>query len=212
MEVKLRVLEGKNAGQEVGIRGAKYFIGRADDCQLRPRSELVSRHHCVILIEDGFVAVRDFGSKNGTFVNDERVRGEQELNSGDRLTVGNLHFEVQVSAGPNGKQEPTTDSPDRNAVAAAATPDDDIDLDDWLEGGDTAASTETQTIDMFERTGSEKPKEPQNAPAKNRVQGEDEEVKVVGVSKKRAKSVTAASSRGAAEEALKNLLRGGGWK
>ena len=104
MELKLKVVEGKNAGQEIAVAGKKFFIGRAEDCHLRPGSDLISRHHCVLLIEDGYVGVRDFGSKNGTYVNDERVVGERELKAGDRLLVGPLRFEVQL--GPwSGRQE-----------------------------------------------------------------------------------------------------------
>jgi len=87
MDLKLKVLEGKSVGQEIPVRCKKFFIGRAEDCQLRPGSDLISRHHCVLLVEDGYIGVRDFGSKNGTFINDERVVGERELKPGDRLTV-----------------------------------------------------------------------------------------------------------------------------
>jgi len=43
MDLKLKVLEGKNAGQEVPVTGKKFFIGRAEDCHLRPGSDLISR-------------------------------------------------------------------------------------------------------------------------------------------------------------------------
>ena len=79
MEVKLIVLHGKSAGKEVPVPGPKFFIGRAEDCHLRPQSDAVSRHHCAVLVEDGFVSVRDFGSKNGTFVNGERLLADHRL-------------------------------------------------------------------------------------------------------------------------------------
>ena len=79
MELKFKVLVGNNVGQEVKIAGPKFFIGRAEDCHLRPRSDLISRHHCVLIVEEKLVAVRDFGSKNGTYVNAERVASEREL-------------------------------------------------------------------------------------------------------------------------------------
>ena len=50
MEVKLVVTNGRHAGREIPIKGPKFFIGRAEDCHLRPGSDLVSRHHCVILV------------------------------------------------------------------------------------------------------------------------------------------------------------------
>lgn len=98
MEVRLKVLVGKNVGQELLVPGPKFFVGRAEDCQLRPRSDLISRHHCVLLIENDFVAVRDFGSKNGTLVNDQRILGERELKSGDKLVIGPLEFQVLIQS------------------------------------------------------------------------------------------------------------------
>src|SRR5437764_880289 len=106
MDLKLRVLEGKNTGQEIAITGKKYLIGRSEDCHLRPGSDLISRHHCALMIEDGYVGVRDFGSKNGTYVNKERVVGERELKAGDHLTVGPLQFEVCISHGLAAKKRP----------------------------------------------------------------------------------------------------------
>lgn len=50
MEAILIVASGKNAGRKIAVRGPKFFIGRAEDCQLRPTSDLVSRHHCVIMV------------------------------------------------------------------------------------------------------------------------------------------------------------------
>lgn len=94
MEVRLKVLVGPNAGRELPVAGPKFLVGRAEDCQLRPKSDLISRHHCAILIEEALVTVRDFGSKNGTVVNGSRVRGEIELKNGDKLTIGPLEFEV----------------------------------------------------------------------------------------------------------------------
>jgi predicted component of type VI protein secretion system len=42
------------------------------------------------------VFVRDFESINGTFVNNEQVKGEVELHDGDRLKMGPLLFEVKI--------------------------------------------------------------------------------------------------------------------
>ena len=98
MEVKLIVVHGKHAGQEIAIPIRKFFIGRAEDCNLRAHSDLVSRHHCVIVIEEGYVAVRDFQSKNGTFVNGQRITDETALKSGDRLKVGQIELEIQIAA------------------------------------------------------------------------------------------------------------------
>jgi len=148
MDLKLKVLEGKNAGQEITVAGKKFFIGRAEDCHLRPGSDLISRHHCAIMNEDGYIAIRDFGSKNGTYVNGERVIGERELQAGDRLKVGPLDFEVQISHNLAGKKRPPVH--DLKEAAARAAEDgskDDLDVANWLNEV-PASDSPTQQIKL----------------------------------------------------------------
>ncbi|HWB10484.1 MAG TPA: FHA domain-containing protein [Pirellulales bacterium] len=155
MEVRLKVLVGKNSGQELSIPGPRFFIGRAEDCQLRPRSDLISRHHCVLLIEDGFVAVRDFGSKNGTILNGQRIVGERELKAGDRLVVGPLEFEVVLPtpAPAASKKRPKVESVKEAAARTAEGHGpqgggDNMDVSQWL--GD-AASGDSKVLDAETR-------------------------------------------------------------
>jgi len=139
MEVTLKLLTGSSAGKEIKVPRSKFLIGRADDCHLRPHSDMVSRHHCVLLIEEGFCAVRDFGSKNGTLVNEERVVGQRELKNGDKLKIGVLEFEIELTSSVGGKKRPKVkdvkDVAQRTAVGAAAGKSDDEDISDWLSDG-----------------------------------------------------------------------------
>ena len=134
MDFKLRILSGAKAGQELPIRVAKFFIGRAEDCHLRPHSDLISRHHCALIMQEMGATVRDFGSKNGTFVNDERVRGEQELKSGDTLKVGPLHFEVVLQAQVGGPKLPAVRNVQEavSRLASQSSANKEGTLDDWL--------------------------------------------------------------------------------
>jgi predicted component of type VI protein secretion system len=148
MDLKLRVLEGKNAGQEISVHGKKFFVGRAEDCHLRPGSDLISRHHCVLLIEDGYIGVRDFGSKNGTYVNAERVVGERELKPGDQLTIGPLRFEVHIAHGLGGKKKPpVSDIKEAAARTAQAAAQDPMDVTQWLSGEPNGDGNSTVTAD-----------------------------------------------------------------
>jgi predicted component of type VI protein secretion system len=107
LQGKLRVVGGTNHGKVISLSTRKFLIGREQDCQLRPNSEMVSRHHCVFTLDDFNVRLRDLGSTNGTFVNDERVRGEVMLKSGDRVQIGKLDFEIVISAAePAASAEP----------------------------------------------------------------------------------------------------------
>lgn len=132
MDVKLIVVGGKSAGREISVPGPQFLIGRDEECQLRPGSNLVSRRHCAIVTEEGRAVVRDFGSRNGTFVNDEPVRNERELKTGDHLKVGPLEFEVQLTVGVGGKKKPKVHSigeaAARTVQSAAYHPDEDMDI------------------------------------------------------------------------------------
>jgi pSer/pThr/pTyr-binding forkhead associated (FHA) protein len=150
MDVRLKVLAGANTGQEVKLLAPKFFIGRAEDCHLRPKSDLISRHHCVVMIEDSLVVVRDLGSRNGTFVNDEQVVGERELHAGDKLRVGPLQFEVVVVELPTVKKRPkitsVKDAANRTASGGPGSQGDD-DVTQWLTEETQPAMQDTSEIE-----------------------------------------------------------------
>lgn len=148
MQLKLKVTKGKHAGQEVAIPGPKFLIGRAEDCHLRAGSDAISRHHCVIMIEDGYVGVRDFGSKNGTFINDERVVGERPLKANDVIRLGPLEFVAVILHEVGGKKlSKVKDVSEVAARISGGRPDSasdrDIDISDWLDDGQASPSSAT---------------------------------------------------------------------
>jgi pSer/pThr/pTyr-binding forkhead associated (FHA) protein len=217
MEVKLVVVHGKHAGQEIPIPGQKFFIGRAEDCNLRPHSDLVSRHHCVVMVEEGFVAVRDFNSKNGTSVNGERIGGETELKSGDHLKVGQIEFEIQIMATIAGKKAPKVRSVQEAAARTvqSARPQagsKDLDLGDWFE--DTGAGTMSDTTTMLptnltELSGGaagEKAAPAASAEEKPKETAEEEPEPESPTAAKTQKAKDA-TTREAASKGLKDLLR-----
>jgi pSer/pThr/pTyr-binding forkhead associated (FHA) protein len=152
MQMKLKVLEGSQVGAEVPVSGPKFFVGRGEDCQLRPRSDMVSRHHCALIVESGYAAVRDFGSKNGTYVNGERVEGERVLQAGDQLTIGPLKFEVLLDLTVGGPKRPKVkDVKEAASRTAALGNQGDLEIGDWLNDETDAhvgvAAGETMTLD-----------------------------------------------------------------
>ena len=98
MQVKLKVLVGKNDGKEIPVGMRRFMIGRGDDCHMRPKSEAISRNHCAILVneEEDQVVLRDLNSRNGTYLNGERITSDMSLDSGDHLQLGRLEFEVVI--------------------------------------------------------------------------------------------------------------------
>jgi pSer/pThr/pTyr-binding forkhead associated (FHA) protein len=126
MKLSLVVLTpGKMQGQALVIKLPQFLIGRDPQCHLRPASALISKRHCALLQRDGKAFVRDFDSTNGTFVNDQPVKGEVELRHDDQLKIGPLLFGVRIDAtAPVNRPTPPppTRAPVTQAIAKSATP------------------------------------------------------------------------------------------
>jgi pSer/pThr/pTyr-binding forkhead associated (FHA) protein len=106
MDARLRVLSGPHASETIPISRGKLLIGREEDCHLRPESEFVSRHHCVLLLDDYTLRIRDLGSKNGTFVNGRRVgSSETILLHDDTISIGEMIAQIDLTPVP----DPTAD-------------------------------------------------------------------------------------------------------
>ena len=152
MDVRLKILNGAKTGQALAIRASKFFIGRAEDCHLRPKSDLISRHHCVVVIDDPAIVVRDLGSRNGTFVNGEAVTGESELRDGDQLKIGPLEFQVELKQDSPAKKRPKVNSiKEAAARTAEGSSHDDVDVSDWLgDGEDQQSAHETVEVQAAE--------------------------------------------------------------
>src|SRR6266571_4456479 len=124
MKISLMVLStGSAAGKALPINVAQFIIGRDPGCNLRPASAMISKRHCAVLVKNDKVFLRDFDSTNGTFVNDEPVKGEVPLKDGDVLKVGPLSFKVviesQAAAKPTPPPKPkSADATDEDAAAA----------------------------------------------------------------------------------------------
>jgi predicted component of type VI protein secretion system len=129
MKLSLVVLAtGQQQGKVLTITLPQFLIGRDPQCHLRPASALISKRHCALIQRDGKAFVRDFDSTNGTFLNEQPVKGEVELHHDDKLKVGPLAFAVRLEAGvpagatpPPPTKAPATAKAPAGAVKAAAS-------------------------------------------------------------------------------------------
>lgn len=116
-KVTLTVVKGPSKGQEtIFEERTSCIVGRSKECNPQiPDDEQhrsISRHHCMLDINPPDVRVRDFGSLNGTWVNDlkigQREKGmsadegkqmsfpEHDLKDGDRVRLSNTTFRVEL--------------------------------------------------------------------------------------------------------------------
>ena len=79
-------------GRHYEARGVSIRIGRGHECEVRPvdaAESVVSRIHAELTVgPSGGLAVRDAGSRHGTFLNDEPVTTAVPVRLGDRITLG----------------------------------------------------------------------------------------------------------------------------
>jgi pSer/pThr/pTyr-binding forkhead associated (FHA) protein len=93
---------------------------------------MISKRHCAVIVKNEQVSVRDFDSTNGTFVNEEQIKGEVPLKDGDLLKLGPLSFKVVIEgkpaiSAPTPPPKPrTADATDDDAAAALLSFDDDL--------------------------------------------------------------------------------------
>ncbi|MFK8113739.1 MAG: FHA domain-containing protein [Rubripirellula sp.] len=96
---RLILAVGSRAGLAVPIQTGYYLIGRHEECQIRPKSRSVSRHHCLILHrEETGLSVLDLSSTTGTHVNGKRLvpRDWEPLSDGDMIRCGKVQFQVSM--------------------------------------------------------------------------------------------------------------------
>src|ERR1044072_5165243 len=100
---------GKQEGKLLELKQPQFIIGRAPGCNLRPASPMISKRHCALLVRGEKAFIRDFGSTNGTYLNDERVEGEHELKNDDQLKVGPILFAVRLESSAATPKNPVPD-------------------------------------------------------------------------------------------------------
>jgi len=153
MDVQLVVSSGSRSGQVIPIAEERFVIGRAEDCHLKPRSELVSRYHCEIFLKDGGVFVRDMGSKNGVFLNGHQITETFELKHGDKLTVGPLEFFAHIVLSEKPQKPPRVKSVSDAVARTVAIQSENTEksqedsIADWLlAAGESDAKSDTELM------------------------------------------------------------------
>ncbi|MGP9558634.1 FHA domain-containing protein [Psychrobacter sp. AOP7-A1-24] len=109
-------------------------IGRGSDNDVVLGSKQVSRNHAVLSVLDGQLYVKDLDSSNGTFINEQRIEGNESnhLKVNDTLGFASFSFQVQASAAPVTTSENEAPAPVTAEELVA----------DVHESTDTAAVTE----------------------------------------------------------------------
>jgi DNA-binding winged helix-turn-helix (wHTH) protein len=93
---RLKWMDGR-----VTLEEGEHVIGRDPDVEIFLNSAGVSRHHARIRISAGRAIIEDLGSKNGTFVGDQRVEGPRSIGDGDIIGVGAVKLTLRMVQTPS---------------------------------------------------------------------------------------------------------------
>lgn len=69
-----------------------YTIGRDAACEVSVDHPSLSRQHAKLLLTEASCTLVDLGSRNGTWLNGQRMHGEAVLKSGDEFRCGSISF------------------------------------------------------------------------------------------------------------------------
>ena len=85
------MIYGPELGRKHNLDNPSITLGRSNKCDIQIDQESVSRAHSKIVNAGRAVRIRDLGSTNGTYVNDELVE-ERTLADGDLVKIGRTIF------------------------------------------------------------------------------------------------------------------------
>jgi hypothetical protein len=90
---KLRVeaAAGLRAGSAYSLADGAV-LGRGDQADIQLQDTFASTQHARLAPHGDVIVLEDLGSTNGTYLNEEPLRGPQPLHPGDRIRIGDSSF------------------------------------------------------------------------------------------------------------------------
>ncbi|OGR02079.1 MAG: hypothetical protein A2284_11840 [Deltaproteobacteria bacterium RIFOXYA12_FULL_61_11] len=96
--ISLRIEIGHGIYGQFDFDLDEITLGRNPDCDVILKASGISRHHATIVRRDDTYYLKDNDSRNGTFLNGERITDEQILRDGDKIRI--LEADIDVSICP----------------------------------------------------------------------------------------------------------------
>ena len=138
------------------LPGRTYVFGREEGIDIPVQDALASRRHAELRWTEGKGwSLADLNSRNGTFVNSQRIQGEVSLEDGSQLQVGGQVFRLYMLP-PGG--DPSSLSAQAPQISAQETMGPGFSLNDLASQGAafTGAITEgglLELLQFFQQTG-----------------------------------------------------------
>jgi len=89
-------------GKSIEVPAGESVIGRDHGCAVQIDADSVSRQHARLHVNGRELSIEDLGSKNGTWVAGERIRGAVALTDGISVRLGSetVRLEIVVDQRP----------------------------------------------------------------------------------------------------------------
>ncbi|MFH1032875.1 MAG: FHA domain-containing protein [Pseudomonadota bacterium] len=71
-----------------------HYLGRDFTSDIRLVDHLVSRRHAVLTVDNRNINIDDLQSRNGTYVNGNRIKGRTEITDNDLLKIGSVSLSI----------------------------------------------------------------------------------------------------------------------
>ena len=124
-KITIEIIKGEGAGQKFEYEDAeRIFVGRQADCGIVLPEKTVSRYHCLLDINPPTVKLQDFGSLNGTCLNDVKI-GQRERDKSWEEASRDAHKEYElhdgdvIGIGKKCRLKCTVEEPDIMAISGA---------------------------------------------------------------------------------------------
>jgi DNA-binding winged helix-turn-helix (wHTH) protein len=86
-------------GVAYALREGRNVIGREPTAHIRLDLAAVSRRHAAINIHGEEAVVQDLGSRNGTWLNGEKLEAARSLRTGDEIRIARTAIRFQIAPG-----------------------------------------------------------------------------------------------------------------
>ncbi len=91
-DAALVVIYGLDLGRKYDLTKDGMVVGRSSKADIQVDQESISRNHAKLVTMKDHVVIRDLGSTNGTYVNDEQITDDYQLRNGDLVKIGRTIF------------------------------------------------------------------------------------------------------------------------
>lgn len=101
-------------GDQAYIKAKSFVIGRSPDCDLPIPTDILSRRHVRVILEDDKIMVQDLGSTNGTYLKKQKLLPSEqyEYTTGDRLCLdAGEECSLRITAIYQKEVQPTSSKP-----------------------------------------------------------------------------------------------------